>query len=166
MIIVKIYFTVSNIVRTIVHALTIRLFIMKNFTSKIATIVYKEYTENVDMNNEYFKQSELNKLIKTDKSIVRVDYYIDGVLVGNTMYTGKQAMSQIVKMNTTQAKIYDKMEGEYGHNWFECKARNEKRSADISALYDKMIFYKRFITEEDFNECDEDFCMTYEEFVN
>lgn len=139
---------------------------MKNYTSKIATIVYKNYTENVDMNTNWFKQSELNNLIKTDKDIVRVDYYIGGVLVGNKIYTGKQAMSQIVKMDISQSKISDKMEDERGLNWKERIERNKTRSNKIDELQRKIDIYKNFITEEDYNDCDYDFCCSYEDYVN
>lgn len=138
------------------------------YVSRIATIVYENYTENVDMNNDYFKQSELDSLVKSDKSIVRVDYYIDGELIGNKVYSDKQAIAQVLKMNTTIGKIYGEFEGEYGDNWFACKERNEKRTQKIHSLYDRIAFYKNFITEEGYNKsglgCD--LCQDFKEFMS
>lgn len=52
-----------------------------NTSSKTAVIHYENYDENVDMLNKLFKQSELDNLIKTDKDIVKVEYYENGKLV-------------------------------------------------------------------------------------
>lgn len=134
------------------------------FTSKIATLVYANYTENVDMNNELFKQSELNALVKKDKSILRVDYYFGGVLVGNVIYTGKKALSQIIKMEASISKIYNNMEPEYGSAWFEAKTRNETRGAKINELTDKIAKYTLFVTEDEFDNFGHDFCCSYNEW--
>lgn len=141
---------------------------MKNqITSKIATIVYKQYTENVDMNNPLFKQSELNNLVKSDKDIIRVDYYINGTLVGNKMHTPKQAAIQILKMNTTAAKIQDKFRKEYGSDWYENTMYNKTRQAEIDAISTKIQQYSLFLTEDVYNEmlaCD--MCCDFEDFIN
>lgn len=121
-------------------------------TSKIATIVYKQYTENVDMNNPLFKQSELDALIKSDKDIIRVDYYIGGVLVGNKMYTPKQAAAQILKMTTTVCNIQNKMRPERGTYWRENIEYNKTREAEIAAIDTKIDAYKHFLTEEVYND--------------
>lgn len=138
------------------------------YTSKIATLVYANYTENVDMNNKCFKQSELNALVKNDKSILRVDYYINGVIVGNVMYSEKQAIAQVLKMNETQAKIYDKMEREAGSDWYGATERNKTRQAKIQGLYTKMAIYKNFISEEGFDNSEIPimFCQDYDVFIN
>lgn len=144
---------------------------MKNYTSKIATIVYANYTENVDMNNSLFKQSELDALIKNDEDIIRVDYYINGELVGNKMYTPKQAISQIIKMNGTEGNLYEQIErinDKYYmcDNWFV--GENKKRAIEkkMSEINDKISFYKKFIRENDFNnsELPQIFCCEWCDF--
>lgn len=137
--------------------------------SVIATLVYKEYTENVDMLNPLFKKSELNALIKNDKSIIRVDYYINGDFVGNKLYTENQAIAQILKLNATIGKIYKTIELEYGSDWYNIAERNKKRNAKISDLYDKIYMkYAKFLTEEGFNNSDipSQFCCNWNEFIN
>lgn len=120
------------------------------------------------MNNLLFKQSELDALIKNDKDIVRVDYYINGVLVGNKLYTEKQAIAQILKMNATQAKIYTAMEYEAGRDWYERKQRNETRTAKIIELSNKIAKYKLFLTKEGYNNsplpCE--MCCDWDDFID
>lgn len=133
--------------------------------SKIATIVYKEYTENVDMNNPLFKQSELNALIKNDKNIIRVDYYINNTLVGNKMYTPTQAASQIKKMNITAYKIGEQLENVSSKDWYKRKAKNEIREAKINEINNKIKFYTQFLNEEVYNEMlASDMCCGWEDF--
>lgn len=138
-----------------------------DYTSRIATIVYKNYTENVDMNNELFKQSELNALVKNDKDIIRVDYYINGKLVGNKVYTEKQAIAQILKMNATQGRIMNDEEYEAGSDWYARKLRNEKRRDKIAELYEKMATYRLFITKEGYNNSELPcmLCQDWEDFI-
>lgn len=138
---------------------------MSTYISKIATIVYKNYTENVDMNNEYFKQSELDALIKNDKSIIRVDYYFNGKFVGNKAYTPKQAASQIRKMNITIGNLYNKELAECGPDWYKNKEINERLANKRYQLADKIRSYQPFLTQEAYDDilrCD--MCMTWEEF--
>ncbi len=135
-------------------------------TSKIATIVYENYTENVDMLNPLFNQKELDNLVATDKDIIRVDYYIDGVFVGNKIYTPKQAVAQIRKMNDSIAKIYSKIKYASGDKWLKIQEMNEKLEVKQRELEKKIDMYKIFVTEESYYEtglnCD--MCCDYEEF--
>lgn len=125
-------------------------------TSKIATIVYKNYEENVDMLNPLFKQSELDTLVASDKDIIRVDYYINGKYVGAKMHTAKQAIAQVVKMEITQGNIYreKEMDLEIGSDWFASRARNKKRDIKITELENRQSFYKQFIDKESFENSD------------
>lgn len=153
------------------------------YQSRIATIVYANFTENVDLNAHAGNQAELDALVLSDKSIIRVDYYIGGVLqvpvkVSQPVvaapakpkvkkYTEKQALSQCIKMNSTIAKIYDKMEDVFGRDWWDKENRNNKRNEKISELTDKIEFYKQFIlTEEGYYESGlaSDMCQPWEEF--
>jgi hypothetical protein len=135
--------------------------------SRIATIVYANYTENVDMNNPLFNQSELNALLKKDKSIIRVDYFYNNKMIGHTAYTEKQALAQYTKMYESVAKLYDAMEPDGGFDWFKKLQRNEVRNAKIDDLHSKMNLYKYFISEEGYEQSDLSctMCCDYEDFM-
>jgi len=139
---------------------------MNTYTSRIATIVYENYTENVDMNNEYFKQSELDKLVKTDKSIIRVDYYIDGVLVKGEFFTSKKALTKVISLDKKIGDTLLNMETDGGYNWIAKNRRNNQREGKIYRLLAEIRELKNFVTEKDFNESTYDFCMSYEDFIN
>jgi len=135
-------------------------------SSRIATIIYANYTENVDMCNPLFKQSELDTLVRSDKDIIRVDYYIGGVFVGNKMYTPKQAAAQILKLNASAAKIEDKKRPERGEDWYKSLLYNQTRQIEINNIQDRIQYYTSFLTEDVFNEMLSTWlCCSWEDWV-
>lgn len=137
--------------------------------SKIAVITYKQgYEENVDMLNPFFKQKELQELIKNDKDIIKVQYLINDKSVGDKMYTANQAVAQILKMNTTLASLLRKQEKIYiyGDKWYIEKRKSDNIDRDRTLLEDKCSFYAQFIDKKTFENSEIPFtlCCEWEDF--
>ena len=75
-------------------------------TSKIATIVYKNYTENVDMLNPLFNQSELDKITNEDEDVVCVKYYENGKCV-NKIAKGESNIEVFIQFDSIH-NMYEK----------------------------------------------------------
>lgn len=82
--------------------------------------------------------------------------------------TAKQAIAQILKMNSTAYNIECKMEREAGNDWHAKKQRNEARSKKIQDISKKIEYYTQFVDEDSFNnsELPCTLCCNYSDFKN
>lgn len=111
--------------------LTFKKHSMKTLKSKIATIQYKNYSENVDMLNPLFKQSELDKLTNTDKDIKCVVYRVNGKVV-NIVDQGKSNIEVTLTI-------------------FEGKDKRERESNERAILFGNKV--KLFHMVQDWRDC-------------
>lgn len=108
----------------------------KPATSKIATIVYKQYTENVDMKNEFFDQNELQLLWENDKDIIRVEFYEDGILVMSwtrSFVKTKNTITKLNKMVAATQKAYELKEDFYDNE----ELQEQYSYKQLCTAYDK-----------------------------
>lgn len=93
---------------------------MKSNNSKIATIVYAQYEENVDMNNPLFKSEELMNLFDTDKDIIRIEFREGGELT--EVVTRKFENTDRLLDEYSEMISRHEMDEEYAHSrWFNSK---------------------------------------------
>lgn len=136
--------------------------------SKIAVIHYKNYTENVDLFNYPGNEKALKELIKSDKDIVKVEYFVNGRSVGDKNYTSRRALSLAIKANNRWYELsgkLDRFDSDRYHSFHHADLAERKLKRETDKAGEDLQKYIRFIKREDYesSELESIMCCDYSE---